>query len=359
MGLFGFFKKIFTSPDVQNPESEKQCHRANDCYPDYSYPGTYMARKVITFEERKKSSFPSDSGLYVAEILLLEYCSSGKYPQPENEYPAFWWFEYGIQNVDEKLASLEERGYIEYRSAEETIPSFTIPQLKKMAASLKINVSGKKEHIVSQIVSSVSPDVLSSIVVNKKYKLTQKGVDELRENAYVPYMHKHPGKTIESNAFGPEFNVWSVNRRIANGENWQKAVKDIEAECIAYRKERESKNALIEEELAKRYPEYARIRMKLKQSNEQLAAIQAAEGKYKNDLDVESLILFWENIWANGGLLFNGSKWTFRLPDLYIKQKRFDDAIRILDMIDNPAYQDKRILYMEKIKTKKEKIVSK
>ena len=39
---------------------------------------------VIAFDERKQISFPSKNGLYVAEILLLEYCSKGKYPNPKN-----------------------------------------------------------------------------------------------------------------------------------------------------------------------------------------------------------------------------------------------------------------------------------
>ena len=52
-----------------------------------------MARKVITFEERKKTSYPSRHGLYVAEILLLEFCGLGKYPKPNGRYPGLWWFE--------------------------------------------------------------------------------------------------------------------------------------------------------------------------------------------------------------------------------------------------------------------------
>jgi hypothetical protein len=61
----------------------------------------------------------------------------------------------------------------------------------------------------------------------------------------------------------------------------------------------------------------------------QLEEIQKAEAKHKGDN--EALIVFWEKLWSNGGLEFNGIKWTFRIVDLYYKAKRYDDAWRILN----------------------------
>ena len=91
----------------------------------------------------------------------------------------------------------------------------------------------------------------------------------------------------------------------------------------------------------------------IKKQDKQVESIFAAENKFESDGDIDSLILFWEDIWASGGLLFNGSKWTFRLPDLYIKQKRYDDALRILKMIKNPSYKEKVDSYVEKIERAK------
>lgn len=91
----------------------------------------------------------------------------------------------------------------------------------------------------------------------------------------------------------------------------------------------------------------------IKNQDKQIESIFAAENKFESDGDMDSLILFWENIWASGGLLFNGSKWTFRLPDLYIKQKRYDDALRILKMIKNPSYKEKVDSYVGKIEKAK------
>lgn len=87
----------------------------------------------------------------------------------------------------------------------------------------------------------------------------------------------------------------------------------------------------------------------LDKQDKQIQSIFAAESKFEKDGDVDSLISFWENIWKSGGLLFNGSKWTFRLPDLYIKQKRYDDALRIIKLIKNQSYKEKVDSYVEKI----------
>ncbi len=167
MGFFDFLKARRKDPPI--PESEKPFYRPEDYYTDTAHKGTPFEKKVVTFEERKKISYPSLNGLYVAEILLLEYCSYGKYPHPKNGYPGFWWFEYGIRNIGEKLDSLAQRGFIE-----------------------------------------LNPNT-------GKYSLTPLGGEELAANGYVPYMHKTKLKTSEDMRFGPEFNVWSINRLVGCG----------------------------------------------------------------------------------------------------------------------------------------------
>lgn len=94
----------------------------------------------------------------------------------------------------------------------------------------------------------------------------------------------------------------------------------------------------------------------LADQEKQIALIHSAENKYEQDGDINALISFWEHIWNNGGLKFNGNKWIFRLPDLYIKQKRYDDALKILQKIKNPQYSDKKNSYIDricKLKTKR------
>lgn len=107
-----------------------------------------------------------------------------------------------------------------------------------------------------------------------------------------------------------------------------------------------AKSSSVEKELTQ-------LQETLAAQDRQIQEIHDAEDLYKND--IKGLICFWEKIWENGGLLFNGSKWTFRLPDLYIKQKKYDDALRILEMIRNPQYKDKKESYVKKVMGLKEK----
>lgn len=141
------------------PETEKPFYQPDGYYKDASYKGTDFEKKVIPFDDRKKISYPSKRGLYVAEILLLKYCSYGTYPKPKTGYPGFWWYEYGIRNVSAKLESLEQRGFI------------------------KMNQT------------------------SNKYELTDLGSAELFDNGYVPYMHKSELKTIENSQ------AWSITAR--------------------------------------------------------------------------------------------------------------------------------------------------
>lgn len=94
---------------------------------------------------------------------------------------------------------------------------------------------------------------------------------------------------------------------------------------------------------------YAKLQQELAAQDAQLAEIQNAETAFENTGDIGALIEFWENLWENGGLLFNGSRWTFRLADLYIKIKEYDKALRALKRIKGKTYQDKKQSYIQKI----------
>lgn len=89
--------------------------------------------------------------------------------------------------------------------------------------------------------------------------------------------------------------------------------------------------------------------------DKQLLQIQTAEQKYKND--TPSLIEFWESLWSNVGLKFNGTKWTFRLVELYYKEKRYDGAWRMLDdfVLTKPEYITNTRKWQIKVLKKEEK----
>lgn len=211
---------------------ERPYYQPDEYYTYYSYPGTDMAQRVITFEERKKISYPSSRGLYVAEILLLEYCGYGKYPKPKNGYPGFWWFEYGIRDIGHTLESLQQRGFLQWGSVRNSLSGFKVDQLKQILQNAGLPSTGKKADLIDRICAEIPEEKIPVTSENRKYELTALGISELSQNGYVPYMHKHPYKTTEDARFGDVFNVWSINKLFPNGDasNWKQVVGKIELE---------------------------------------------------------------------------------------------------------------------------------
>lgn len=300
MNLFNNIKNIIGSfknmdchySDLPIDEAEKVYYQKDDYYQEIVYKGTPFEKKVVRFKDYIKNSIPSKSGLYVPEILLLSMCQ--KYPHPKSGYPGYWWFKYGIRNVGAVLNSLEDRGFI----------------------------------IIGE---------------NGKYELTEIGKIELEENQYVPYMHNH-GKDNR-------FTIWDLNKLINddNRNNYMEIIQQRENElAVEDSKQREKEMELLKSTDKELYDE-------LLEQDEQLELIKKTEEEYKNDNDINKIISFWEEIWQNGGLKFNGSRWYFRIIELYISNKDYDKALKQLDKMNKPEYADRKKVFVEKINKLKNK----
>ena len=248
MGLLGFIKNntmtnvigqmqktVYNSPNSyvdssSISEDERPFYQPDSYYTYYSYPGSEMARRVVTFDERKQSTFPSTRGLYIAEIMLLEYCSYGKYPKPKGGYPGLWWFKYGIRDVGHALESLKDRGFIQWAPKTCNLGGMKADELKQILVNEGLPTNGKKAELIDRIVQNIPEDKLIIPNYNPKYELTELGKIELEENGYIPYMHKHNHLTTEDGRFGETFTVWDINKLFPDGnaKNWRKVVGDIE-----------------------------------------------------------------------------------------------------------------------------------
>ena len=316
------------------PESEKQFYQPDDYYTDTDISGN----KVIPFEQRK-SGWKSKNGLYPAEILLLYYCSTGQYPRPEKGYPAFWWFEYGIRNVSYVLETLENRGFVEYGSLSDSVKALTTAQLKQLLKDVSESTTGKKADLVERVKSAVPNDALKAIGLEPKYHLTQIGKIELSENSYVVNIHGSSDKTTSDSRYGLTYNLDAVASEIASNPelSWEKAASTRKQKRENFfTDQKEQHNTFLEEMKAKNpawYSEMKKLNASLAAQDRQLQKVQAAEERYKETGDLEWYVDFWESLWAKGGLLFGSSKWSFVLPDLYFKQKRFDDVISFCEML--------------------------
>ena len=231
-----------TNPNIQDSSNspyadsssvssdERPYYQPDSYYTFYSYPGSIMSQKVIPFDERKKISFPSTRGLYVAEIMLLEYCRYGKYPKPESGYPGFWWFKYGIRDVGHALEALEIRGFLRWTSKTKSLNNLKIKQLKDILTKKKLSTTGNKPDLINRIIDNIPEQNLIIPNYTPKYELTDLGKEELIDNGYIPYMHKHRHATTEDNRFGETFTVWDINKLFSDGDarNWRQIVGNIE-----------------------------------------------------------------------------------------------------------------------------------
>lgn len=126
-----------------------------------------------------------------SDIMLLEYCTYGSYPNPKNGYPLMWERKFGISDVDQALRSLESKGYIEFCPALDMLPKFTVAQLKDIAAKNGITVKGKKADILSAV-SQIPIEALERTVDERKYRVTEKGRKVLDDNESVVFAYKNP-----------------------------------------------------------------------------------------------------------------------------------------------------------------------
>lgn len=278
--------------------------------PKIEVPKTKMQNKteenyIMTFEEIKKCTIPSENGLYVPEILMLHFCK--RYPMPEGTvHYAYWWYKYGVKDVEGLGKSLMDRGF------------------------LKINDK------------------------TNKYELTERGKKELNDNEYVPYMHKKEQYN--------DFTVWHLNKKLGTGDksNFMKFVKEDEAKREKERKKAELEHKIFMRDIRKSdpelYKEFKELDDLMKEQEKEMKNIQAAKSRYKETKDLNAYIEFWEDIRDKGGLKLDGADWMFTLADLYIKAKRYEDAYELVSLVKNTEgyyYRDKAEKYMAKIEDRK------
>ena len=128
------------------------------------------------------------------------------------------------------MKSLEERGFIKWATKYSFLQNLTNEELKVIIKDAGKSYSGKKADLITYITSNISEQAIHVPNYTPKYALTEIGKQELDQNGYVPYMHKHKDKTIEGTPFGNSFTVWDINRLFPTGDatNWKTVVGEIE-----------------------------------------------------------------------------------------------------------------------------------
>lgn len=133
MGLFNFFKK------------KESKNLISTDVPTVTTSINKIQEDIVPIEEKIRGKLPTCDSLYPHEILVLSYAT--KFMASENEFQKFWWYQYGIKDVQVILSKLELNNFIEIGSIADTVMNQKLNQLKQILKTHGLKVNGKKEDI--------------------------------------------------------------------------------------------------------------------------------------------------------------------------------------------------------------------
>lgn len=202
MGLFDFFRKNKVQDNSTSQSAEKTRAISSRITVNMGIQGQSV--DVIPVERRIKYAFPSkNNGLYPHEILVLDYADL--FYTLDNDYQGFWWYRYGVKNVDSVLNSLLRKGFITVAPVAKTVEKRTVAALKEVLDSYGLNSKGKKAVLVQRVMEEIPTDELEKLFPKRLYMRTEKGETELKAEEYISYIHRH---SIE------DLDIWSLNRLV-------------------------------------------------------------------------------------------------------------------------------------------------
>lgn len=212
MGLFDFLKKrknnilsdntktVTVENPILNPSKEAIPHIPVNVSVSDEFSPLNDGEIQDIFEQRMSKAIPTNNGLYPHEILMLDYADSYKFG--DNNFQGFWRYQYYVLKPEIILNSLYERNFIEMGDVESGLKRVTVTRLKKVLADNGLKVSGKKADLITRLLDGLPLDVLEREFPERYYKLTDLGKQELIENEYVPYIHRHSRSDLD---------IWSLN----------------------------------------------------------------------------------------------------------------------------------------------------
>lgn len=211
MGLFDIFKKTVKQQSrAAEPKRDavpKMASSGNSITVNISIPKqptqAEMDAMVTPVEMRVKTAIVSKHGLYPHEILVLDYAHT--FYTSGNSFQGFWWYRYGIRDVQSILSLLVERGFLKIGDLKAVLDRQTAATLKEVMKLHNITTTGKKDELIQRILDKIPESELNKHFPKRTYSLTITGQEALDEEAYVPYIHRHPVEDLD---------IWSLNRLV-------------------------------------------------------------------------------------------------------------------------------------------------
>ncbi|MCL2827148.1 MAG: DNA-binding protein [Oscillospiraceae bacterium] len=203
MGLRDFLKRKGTAPEPEQAEIEALVEETDIPVEEidiFAEPETPSELEALLEEiaDYTPEILPTASGLLPQEVLLLDYAPS-LYTDQE-EFPAFWSQQYGIDDVPHLLSELTDREFLAQASLEETLYGATVIRLRQVLKANRLPVAGKKAELIARLLAGLSEDTLNEHFPRRTFTLTADGYKACDEAVYIPYIHRRPveGLTIYS-----------------------------------------------------------------------------------------------------------------------------------------------------------------
>jgi len=207
MGLFDWLKKKNVSEQLQVVQATKKTN-------------TETIEKVVNSDDHTLlddlivSAFPSSNGLYPHEILMLSYAHT--YKTLGNTFQSFWKYQYSVHAPQDILTSLYNSGFIEIGDLRLVLNKLKVSELKDLLNENGQKTTGKKDELIERIIATCDKQQLEETYNERYYVLTNKGQEELLNNEYVIYLHRHQ-----------HMSVWEMNKRLFSNNSSGIGYRDI------------------------------------------------------------------------------------------------------------------------------------
>lgn len=147
--------------------------------------GDGCAEETAKLSAWKKAVHPSSNGLYPHEIVLLSKAKGFQYPLNPDKVAGYWFYDYGITNIQPLVERLASNGFLQIGDLECTLECSSYAAVKSFASRNGLKSSGKKIEIISRILANVPYHEIQEAFPQLYYNLTELGELELIENSYI------------------------------------------------------------------------------------------------------------------------------------------------------------------------------
>lgn len=153
------------------------------------------------------NAIPSESGLYPNELIVLHFADGfdNKY---KNEIRYNMINIKGFEgDINVILRKLFIEGFIRLETTEECYERTSIKQVREEINSLGLNIKSRTKSVLTNaILNSADDSYLDNRFSTRYFRLTEKGVKELRENDYINYLIWAQDQAV--------LDMWELNRLV-------------------------------------------------------------------------------------------------------------------------------------------------